>query len=292
MIRRRWGESFAWLICLAGYGLCYALHAHFVRTHLQPGDTAHELGWLRLGGLPFVISLVQMNAYLLVSPQWLAALYLPAALLGLAAWPSALGRRVTGTVCLYLGVFAVVAVHDPEESSLLRRNEDRLHTGSPHPLDQVPEFLTGTNRRGTELHEPPDLNVVVLGQVLPSNASDDDRVVVRDRADRVRAGFQFSPHLSGARPWSAGRRGRAKDLSSDEQERTGPLGRQASLDPSGLPADEVVRSLEPELFEPPRGPRTHVSEVVVAVRDDRTRPVEVGYGFSRESLERDVQRAG
>ena len=130
--------------------------------------------------------------------------------------------------------------------------------------------ITGTNRRGTELHEPPDPNVVVLGQVLPSNASDDDRVVVRDRADRVGAGFQFSPDLSGARLWSAGRRSRPKDLSGDEQERTGPLGRQASLDPSGLPAAEVVRPLEPELFEPPRGPRTHVSEVVVAVRDHRT----------------------
>jgi hypothetical protein len=143
--------------------------------------------------------------------------------------------------------FAVVAVHDPEESSLLRRNEDRLHTGSPHPLEQVQEFLTGTNRRGTELHEPPDLNLVVLGEVLPSNASDDDRVVVRNRADRVRAGFQFSPHLT-ARLWSAGRRSRPKDLSSDEQERTGSLGRQASLDPSGLPAAEVVRPLEPELL--------------------------------------------
>ncbi len=39
-----------------------------------------------------------------------------------------------------------------------------------------------------------------------------------------------------------------------------------------------------------RGP--HISEVVVAVRDDRTRPVEVCYGFSRESPERNVQRAG
>jgi hypothetical protein len=106
--RRRWGEALTWLIGLAAYGVFFALHARMVGMHMRPGDMAHEQGWLRLGGLPFVISLVQVNAYLLVSPQWLSALYLPAALLGLAAWPSSLGRRVTGAACLYLFVFAIV----------------------------------------------------------------------------------------------------------------------------------------------------------------------------------------
>jgi hypothetical protein len=106
--RRRWAEALAWLVALAAYGVFFALHAGIVSMHMRPLDMAHEQGWLRLGGLPFVISLVQVSAYLLVSPQWLSALYLPAALLGLAVWPSPLGRRVTGAACLYLFVFAIV----------------------------------------------------------------------------------------------------------------------------------------------------------------------------------------
>jgi hypothetical protein len=106
--RRRWAEALAWLVALAAYAVFFALHALLVARHMQPGDMAHAQGWLRLGGLPFVISLVQVNAYLLISPQWLSALYLPTALLGLAAWPSPFGGRVKGALCLYLLVFAIV----------------------------------------------------------------------------------------------------------------------------------------------------------------------------------------
>jgi hypothetical protein len=106
--RRRWNEVFAWIVGLTVYGAFFALHAQIVRGYVQPGDMAHDHSWLRLGGLPFVISLVQVNAYLLVSPQWLSALYLPAALLGLAAWRSPAGYRVTGVVCLYMVLFAFV----------------------------------------------------------------------------------------------------------------------------------------------------------------------------------------
>ncbi len=106
--RRRWAEAIAWLGALTAYGVFFALHSLAVGTQMRPGDMAHEQGWLRLGGLPFVISLVQVNAYLLVSPQWLSALYLPAALLGLANWRSHLGGRVQGALCLYLCLFAVV----------------------------------------------------------------------------------------------------------------------------------------------------------------------------------------
>jgi hypothetical protein len=106
--RRRWGEAFAWAVGLAAYGVFFLMHVEIVRSYMQPGDMAHNHSWLRLGGLPFVISLVQVNAYLLVSPQWLSALYLPAALLGLAGWRSPAGGRATGAVGLYLVLFAFV----------------------------------------------------------------------------------------------------------------------------------------------------------------------------------------
>jgi hypothetical protein len=48
----------------------------------------------------------------------------------------------------------------------------------------------------------------------------------------------------------------------------------------------VGLALEPERFEPPRGPWAHVSEIVVAVRDDRLGPIEARNGLSRQILER------
>ena len=49
-----------------------------------------------------------MNAYLLLLPQWVTAIYLVAALVGLAGWSTPLGTRIGLTVCLYLMAFAVV----------------------------------------------------------------------------------------------------------------------------------------------------------------------------------------
>lgn len=104
--RRR--ELLAWGAALAGYAVLFALHAHTVRELMQPGDLAHERGWLSFGGAAFVLSLVQMNAYLLVAPQWLSALYFVAAMLGLAAWNDPRGRHVVLAACLYVALFAFV----------------------------------------------------------------------------------------------------------------------------------------------------------------------------------------
>ena len=82
---RRRGEVVAWVVGLAAYGLFFFCHCWAAGSFTGPGDAAHERGWVRFGGLPFVISLVQVNAYLLVAPQWLTALYFVAALAGFAS---------------------------------------------------------------------------------------------------------------------------------------------------------------------------------------------------------------
>jgi len=104
----RRSEAVLWLAGLAVYGAFFAWHVAQVRSLLGPHELAHEEGWLRFGGAPFVISTVQMNAFLLVSPQWLAALYLVAALAGVAAWASPAGQRVGYVLAMYVGLFAVV----------------------------------------------------------------------------------------------------------------------------------------------------------------------------------------
>jgi hypothetical protein len=49
-----------------------------------------------------------MNSYLLVLPQWVTAVYLVAALTGLAGWNTPLGTRIGLSACLFLGLFAFV----------------------------------------------------------------------------------------------------------------------------------------------------------------------------------------
>lgn len=68
----------------------------------------HRESWLRFGGAGFVISTVQMNAYLLLLPQWVTAVYFTAALIGLAGWRTPLGTRIGLTACLFIVAFAVV----------------------------------------------------------------------------------------------------------------------------------------------------------------------------------------
>jgi hypothetical protein len=76
-----------------------------------PTDRAHPEGWIQFGGLPFVISICQMNAYLLILPQWITAIYLCLSMLGFAGWNTPFGRRAGATVGGYLLGLMVVG-HD------------------------------------------------------------------------------------------------------------------------------------------------------------------------------------
>jgi hypothetical protein len=105
---RRWRESLAWVVGLTAYLVFYAWHAHYVMSLVEPGDHAHPSGWLQLGGAPFVIAISQMNAYLLLLPQWASAIYLPLAMLGFASWNTATGRRAGLTACAFIILFAFV----------------------------------------------------------------------------------------------------------------------------------------------------------------------------------------
>jgi hypothetical protein len=64
--------------------------------------------WLQFGGAAFLISLAQMNAFLLLLPQWVSAIFLGLALVGFAGWNSPTGQRVGLTTCGLLVLFAFV----------------------------------------------------------------------------------------------------------------------------------------------------------------------------------------
>jgi hypothetical protein len=78
---------------------------------MPAGAQAHREGWIQFGGLPFVISTMQMQACLVLLPQWVTAIYFVAVLLGLAGWQGPMAERMGLTVSLYVVAFSVVG-HD------------------------------------------------------------------------------------------------------------------------------------------------------------------------------------
>jgi hypothetical protein len=101
-------ERVAWMLGLLAWLAFFALHCWYVNGLVAADARAHRLGWIHCGGAEFVIATARMNAYLLVLPPWVTALYLLAAMAGLGGWSTPLGTRIGLGACLYLAAFAVV----------------------------------------------------------------------------------------------------------------------------------------------------------------------------------------
>ncbi len=101
-------EAAMWLVGLVLWAGYLGLHAWQVQQWIPPDAKAHSTGWVQFGGVAFVLATAQMNAYLLLVPQWVTALWFVAAMVGLAAWSSPLGQRVGLTLCLFVVAFSIV----------------------------------------------------------------------------------------------------------------------------------------------------------------------------------------
>ena len=104
---RHWREAAAWTLALAVFGVALAVHAHMVDALVLPSDHA-SVGWVKVSGWPFVLHAAQWNAILALSPAWVTALAVPAALAGAATWTTSLGRRLAATLVTYALAFAVI----------------------------------------------------------------------------------------------------------------------------------------------------------------------------------------
>ena len=111
LYERRRRELACWAAGLAAYAVFFAMHVSHVLPRIAANDTAHAASWIQFGGAGFLISTVQMNAYLLLLPQWVTAVYLCCTLLGCSAWHSPAGTRIGLTISLYAIAFSV-AGHD------------------------------------------------------------------------------------------------------------------------------------------------------------------------------------
>jgi hypothetical protein len=100
-------EALGWLAGLLVFALALGAHAVAVGAVVTATDPASP-SWLSLGGLGFVLQTASWNLILSASPDWLAAILVPLALLGLAMRRDALGQRLALTVIGYMLAFLVV----------------------------------------------------------------------------------------------------------------------------------------------------------------------------------------
>jgi hypothetical protein len=104
--RRR--EAVAWGLGLALFAAFMAWHTSVVLGRLTDVDWALEGGWVRFGGVHFLLTTTaDSNLLLEARPLWATALYLPMACLGLAGMKGGTGRRLKLTGLAYLAAFAV-----------------------------------------------------------------------------------------------------------------------------------------------------------------------------------------
>lgn len=104
--RRR--EAAGWALGLGLFVAFMFVHAANVAARLTPADQAMTEGWVRFGGMRFILATAQTNVFLMPLPLWCTALIVPPSVLGLAAWRGEAGRRVGLTAGLYLAAFSVV----------------------------------------------------------------------------------------------------------------------------------------------------------------------------------------
>ncbi|MGZ5836364.1 MAG: hypothetical protein ACXWJ5_09190 [Xanthobacteraceae bacterium] len=103
--RKNTRELVGWALGLAAYFVYFGWHSLEVMQQFGLAERA-DGGWIRLGGIRFVLETAHFNGLFFLAPLWLTAVLLPAALLGLFAWRQ--GIRAALTVTVYLCTFAVV----------------------------------------------------------------------------------------------------------------------------------------------------------------------------------------
>jgi len=107
--QRQRAETIGWALGFAVYAVYMAVHIRAV-GQIMPAQTSRStLEWVQFGGIPFLLSTTRMNFFLILfMPEWLTAIYLPLALLGLSGWKGEMGTRSFLTVAAYSLAFCLV----------------------------------------------------------------------------------------------------------------------------------------------------------------------------------------
>lgn len=112
LVDRDWRAAGAWIAIGLAFAGGLALHAAAVAQVARPTDLISP-GWVGLNGWAnYVGFLYQTSGLRFVAPHWIAALLVPPALFGWAAWRSRIGLIVLLTHLIYAALFMLLARPD------------------------------------------------------------------------------------------------------------------------------------------------------------------------------------
>ena len=108
LVQRRPKESIVWIAGLVGWAILYGLHCWQASQWITPTAMAHPHGWVRFGGLTFVLATTQTNAVLGAMPVWVTVLAFALAVVGFADWQTDWAARIGLTAAMYAVAFSIV----------------------------------------------------------------------------------------------------------------------------------------------------------------------------------------
>jgi hypothetical protein len=115
--KRRWAEVIAWTAIAVAYGLYYWNHWEHVAAQQLPGDITHARSWIAWGGVGFLLSAVNWQAILVLTPWFLTVLTLALITAGILS-PAAPGL-LRLTAATYSLLFLIVGQNFNEYWGLL-----------------------------------------------------------------------------------------------------------------------------------------------------------------------------
>jgi hypothetical protein len=111
LIERRRRETIGWAVAILAFGVALAGHAAAVNKVTTFADLASP-GWSSFGGWPFALTVARDCSILRALPARCAALLVPLALLGWAAWRDGYALRAALTFVAWLGAFTLIGRPD------------------------------------------------------------------------------------------------------------------------------------------------------------------------------------
>ena len=115
---RRYREAAAWSVAIGLFAALFALHLHLAAVQHRPTDLSSR-GWVRFGGLNFIIATARSHALFILAPAWTIAAALGASVLGYLGCRDRWISRCGLTLLVYIGLFAVVGRPDNDYWGLL-----------------------------------------------------------------------------------------------------------------------------------------------------------------------------
>jgi hypothetical protein len=103
--RRDWREMSAWMIGLLLYVPYYGWHVWNALAHIQPDDVPYQHAWIALGGLPFLLRILQFTSPLFMASPLVFACAMACAAL---AWAGSVPTSLRIGLLIYVPFFLIV----------------------------------------------------------------------------------------------------------------------------------------------------------------------------------------